>query len=371
MIELFGPNYRYNGEILTKPEVIWINDHHYDEEQKCFHVKKLLENSACDPSQHVLIFDHVNHEDDLIGYQTVHFPIFLASEAEEFCRRNIQTDWTKKTHAFNFMINKPRLHREFLLMLIEHFQLQNYKHTLAWKSIATRNHTLKQLTNNALYLDIIDSAPVSIPTTDYKFGPETCMEQGVLNGNFANAETYKHLLQKNVFEPTCVSLITEPVFYEKEALVSEKTIMSIFAGTLPIWVGGWRCADSMKYLGFDVFDDIIDHSYQNMPDPMDRCYFAIQRNLDVLTNFDTTHQFLQQNQHRLQHNLDLVLSNVFLQECFEQIKKNPKIKTELMRILPNYRHNMFEDRVHMVDDDACTYEVFGRTQYGKKYIKPF
>ena len=58
MIEILGPTYRYQGEILTKPEVIYINDHHYNENDNDFQVRLLLENSACDPQQHLLVFDH-------------------------------------------------------------------------------------------------------------------------------------------------------------------------------------------------------------------------------------------------------------------------------------------------------------------------
>jgi hypothetical protein len=364
MIEIFGPNYKYTGEILTTPEIIYINDHHYDETDRCFHVQKLLENSACDTDQHTLIFDHVNHEDALKEYKSVCVPLFLASEAEEFKKQNIEINWGQKTHLFNFMINKPRLHREFLLMLIEHFNLYNYTHSLAWKSISTSNTTLSGITTNPLYLDIINSCYINTPVTNYKFGPEITMEKGIKNGNFTNAETYKHLLKENVFEPACISLITEPCFYEKEALVSEKTLMSIFGGNLPIWVGGWRCADSMKYLGFDVFDDIIDHSYQHMEDPLDRCYYAIERNLDLLKNFEQTKQFVNKNQDRLQYNLDLVLSNVFLKECFDQVEKNPEIKDVLMRIIPAFRHNMFAYYRNFKD-----YKLHGKIVYGAIHDK--
>ena len=59
MIELQGPTYKYNGEVLSEPEIIFINDHCYDEQDQCFHVKKLLDNSSCDPKLHTLIFDQI------------------------------------------------------------------------------------------------------------------------------------------------------------------------------------------------------------------------------------------------------------------------------------------------------------------------
>tara|TARA_R110002073_G_scaffold140924_1_gene291930 strand:- start:77 stop:670 length:594 start_codon:yes stop_codon:yes gene_type:complete len=191
------------------------------------------------------------------------------------------------------MINKPRKHREILLQLIKRFNLINYTHSLPWK-----------------HNDVN-----SIPVTDYKFGPEVVMDKGIKNGSFKNAETYDKLLKTTVFEPSCISLITEPVFIERESILTEKTIMSIYSGTLPIWVGGWRCADALAQFGFDTFDDIIDHSYQCLADPYDRCYKAIELNLKLLKDFEKCKTIIEHNQLRFQHNLALVQSNVFQKNC--------------------------------------------------------
>jgi hypothetical protein len=110
-------------------------------------------------------------------------------------------------------------------------------------------------------------------------------------------------------------------FFEKEAILTEKTIMSIYSGTLPIWLGGWRCADALRQFGFDVFDDIVDHSYQNMQDPFDRCYYAIQRNLHLLQDFDRARDFVQNNRARFESNLQLLKNNVF-QTAVGKIKIN-------------------------------------------------
>ena len=298
MINIVGPSYCYQGEQLTSPEIIVIRDHHYNEQQQCFPILSLLKNSQCDPKAHVIIFDHVlRHDDQLQDYQLISFPSFLARENTEFIQQKIQPNWHNKTAIFNFMINKPRPHRGCLLQMIKEFGLDNYCYSLAWQSNTINN----------------------ISTTDYRFGPEVVMEQGVRNGSFRNAHTYQGLLQKTVFEPTCVSLITEPVYYERETIVTEKTLMAMWAGTVPIWVGGWCIANWLKSRGFDTFDDVIDHSYQNLADPQDRVRQAVERNLHVLTNFEKTKQFVQQNQSRLQHNLSLLESNFFKQECLRII----------------------------------------------------
>jgi hypothetical protein len=191
------------------------------------------------------------------------------------------------------MINKLRPHRKKLLKLVEQLNLTNYTYSLPW----------------------IKNPFTSLPVTNYMIGTEKQMPQGIRSGSIRNSQNYKQLLQKTVFEPSCISLITEPSYIEKEALISEKTIMAIYGGTIPIWVGGWRCADSMRMLGFDVFDDLVDHTYQSLEDPIRRVEKSIELNLDLLSSFTMTSQILL----RLQHNLDLMLDGVFEKQIEKQL----------------------------------------------------
>lgn len=303
MIEILGPTYRYQGEILTEPEIIYINDHHYNEDDNDFQVRLLLENSACDPQQHLLVFDHFGHDDALSKYPHVDLPVYLAADVVSFNRQGIVPDWTHKTHCFNFMINKPRPNRIRLLEFVEKNNLTNRLHTLAWK---TSNYA-------------------SIPVTNYLLGEEELMQQGVKNRHYSNALTYQKLLQHTVFEPTCVSVITEPCYVEREIMITEKTLMAIYGGTIPIWAGGWRIPDAMRDLGFDVFDDIIDHSYSNLPDPADRLDWALTRNIDLLRDFEMVNKFIAENIHRLEHNLELVKTNVFLKMINEKLRIWPQL----------------------------------------------
>ena len=339
MIRVFGPDYRYQGEILTQPAIIYLDDHHYDETNHCFQVEKLLANSECDPQQHLLIIEGLGHDDVLARYNCVTFPRFTAEVCDRFNSQAIQPDWSKKTVAFNFMINKPRVHRNFLLMLIAHFGLTNYTHSLPWKEKHLGSKRLMALTNNDHYRNIISNNPeTTILGTSYVFGKEDLLDQGLRNGRFTNQLTYDKLLRTTVFEPSCISLITESLFFEQETRISEKTIMAIYGGTIPIWVGGWRHADRLRDLGFDIFDDVVDHRYQNMPDPLDRCYSAIERNLDLLRDPDRVRQFVQDNQARLEHNLRLCRHDVFSGHLHSQIKKHDKhIQRELYLLSKNQK----------------------------------
>ena len=290
---LINSLYRYTGELLQEPTVIFVVDHHYDEATKTWPLQQLLDNSKCDPYSHTLLFDFNIHDDIFVKYNPLCIPFFCATTVKEFQKENIVPDWTNKTKTFNFMINKLRPHRKRLLELIEQLNLTNYTYSLPWR----------------------ENPYTSLPVTNYMIGTEIQMPQGIRSGSIRNSQNYKQLLQKTVFEPSCISLITEPTYIEREAILTEKTIMAVYGGTIPIWVGGWRCADSMRSLGFDIFDDIVDHSYQALENPIARVNKSISLNKDILSSFTITPAI----QQRLKYNLKLMTSGIFEQEVEKQL----------------------------------------------------
>jgi hypothetical protein len=288
---IHGPTYQYQGERLDVPTKIIVQDHCYNETTRTFPLQDLVDNSTCNPAHHTLIFDHVVQQDEFSQYQCLYMPALLARESQEFKEQGIDPQWGIKTRAFNFMINKPRPHRLQLLELIDQYDLTSFSHSLCWKN----------------------SPVASISVTDYRIGEEIQLYQGVKNRSYCNSMTYQALLQRQIFEPTCVSLITEPAYTERQTIVTEKTIMAIYGGTIPIWAGGWRIADYMRGRGFDVFDDVVDHSYQDLEEPAQRVAQAVAANLDLLRKPDP--DFFDRYQHRLRHNYNLVRSGIWQQQC--------------------------------------------------------
>ncbi len=278
--------YRYNGEVLTEPTKILVVDHHYDEENDVWPLQQLLDASTCDPNDHTLYFDMMLHDDRFAQYNPICEPHTMEWLQREFEEENIVPDWTNKTVPFNFMINKERPHRIHLLRMIENAKLTNFTYSLPW----------------------LRNPYTSLKPTNYMIGTEIQLANSIRFGNTRNSTNYKKLLQKNVFEPSCISLITEPTYIEKEAQLSEKTIMAIYGGTIPIYVGGWRSADSLRILGFDVFDDIVDHTYETLEDPWERVTKAFELNIDLLKSFTITDTVLR----RMQSNLDLLTDGVFI-----------------------------------------------------------
>ena len=112
MIKFVGSNYRYSGEILSTPEIIFIEDHHYNEESQSFPVQQLLENSTCNPKDHILVFDHVlQHNDVLADYHCIFLPLLLARYVGQFGQQGITPNWARKTRTFNFSRSRRKFYR--------------------------------------------------------------------------------------------------------------------------------------------------------------------------------------------------------------------------------------------------------------------
>jgi hypothetical protein len=131
---------------------------------------------------------------------------------------------------------------------------------------------------------------------------------------------------KPLMEHTAVSLICESCNRPDVAnfQLTEKTIMPILAGTFPLWIGSYGQASVLESLGFDVFNDVIDHSYQFKPTLLERCYHALADNLALLSDLNGVRSLRQKNWHRLCRNQDLMFQHgIFGKYAAQQAKKLP------------------------------------------------
>jgi len=332
-LHIHGPTYTYRGEQLDAPTLLFVVDHHCSQWASEFEVKKLLANSKCNSKDHVVVFDHVVAQKEFLENSCICMPYLLVKEEQQFNRWKPTVNLSAKTSTFNFMINKARPNRDFLLMLIEYFNLTDYKYTLCWDTAIINRSAHQAKINDKEYADITGVVPLNFKKHCYVTEHDTEHHGGLDHGTQPNMYFYTQALQKNIFEPTCISLITEPGMIEQETIPTEKSLYAFYSGTMPLWVGGWGIPDYFKSLGFDIFDDILDHSYQYLEHPWDRCYYAVKNNLYWLNNFDRTHKFVRAHQSRFQHNLDLFKNNVFFNQATKIISS---VNHDIRPVLLNY-----------------------------------
>lgn len=244
------------------------------------------------------------------GHDIVFMPLWLDVARRMLCRTSSQwiTDFETKG-CFNFMIYKQRPWRLLALKIIEQFGLRTDFYT----------STVQNCQCN-LPLDATTGLDLTTPwlTVPRWFGESQSV-------TYDYADHYINHLARQVFDPTAVALITEPIEsgWTDRSTFTEKSIYALLSCNLPIWLGGRNQHRHWQSLGFDSFEDVIDCSYQDHPDPVRRMQLALEKNLDLLTDLDHARTTRERLLPRLLANRQQFLQHGFrdyLQTCRGQIK---------------------------------------------------
>lgn len=94
------------------------------------------------------------------------------------------------------------------------------------------------------------------------------------NNNVENFQ--KHLRSK--YHQSFIEIISETTFEEPTILLTEKTLNSIYGCNFPIFLSSPGTVSFLRSMGMDVFDDIIDHRYDEIMDPALRLTTALSDN---------------------------------------------------------------------------------------------
>ena len=116
---------------------------------------------------------------------------------------------------------------------------------------------------------------------------------------------------RNYYRDTFVEIITETSFTETCYLLTEKTLNSIYGCNFPILLSGQGAVGFLRSMGLDMFDDVIDHSYDQIADPVQRLYFAIERNKEILNNSSLAKTLWLTNQDRFLKNVEFARNNLY------------------------------------------------------------
>ena len=125
-----------------------------------------------------------------------------------------------------------------------------------------------------------------------------------------NVTNFKNVLSE-YYKNTFVEIISETSYTEKAYLLTEKTLNSIYGCNFPILLCGQGSVKFLRGMGLDMFDDIVNHSYDSIENPIDRLYRAITDNLELLTNGEKTKQLWKDNQHRFLANINFAKNDIY------------------------------------------------------------
>jgi len=92
-----------------------------------------------------------------------------------------------------------------------------------------------------------------------------------------NVRNFRENLRQ-VYINTVVEIISGTVFAEPIDMFDEKFLNSVYACNFPIMIGPVGAVELHRCLGFDMFDDVVDHSYDVIHNPIERLHAAITKN---------------------------------------------------------------------------------------------
>ena len=119
-----------------------------------------------------------------------------------------------------------------------------------------------------------------------------------------NLTNFKLRLQPK-YDNSLVEFVSETSYNEQSFNITEKTLHFIYGGNFPIMISSPRTVDFLRNIGLDMFDDIIDHSYDTVTDPAARINAAIDLNIDILTSSNLIEQW-KKHKYRIDKNIAFV-----------------------------------------------------------------
>lgn len=120
-----------------------------------------------------------------------------------------------------------------------------------------------------------------------------------VNNNVANFDQSLRAKYQNSF----VEIVTESSFSAPAYLITEKFLNSVYGCNFPILLSGAGAVAHLREMGFDMFDDIVDHSYDLIVNPFDRIISAVELNKQLLMDLDYVKQLWKSNQDRFEKNV--------------------------------------------------------------------
>ena len=110
------------------------------------------------------------------------------------------------------------------------------------------------------------------------------------------------------YENSYVNIVTESNFLVNEIHHTEKSIKPFYFYQFPIYLASYNHVKELKErFGFDMFDDVIDHSYDNELDNRKRLLMVFEEIKRLNSMKDDLIQFYNKNRYRFERNKQIVI----------------------------------------------------------------
>jgi hypothetical protein len=130
-----------------------------------------------------------------------------------------------------------------------------------------------------------------------------------------------------VYQNCLVNIVTETVYDYSPGIISEKTLMAFAAKQIPLLIGHRGIVRDCRELGFDMFDDVLDNSYDFLPNDV-RLETALDLNKDIILsgiNAELLEHRLEKNKNYLLNEFPGWMESRFKKDCLDRFDPFKKI----------------------------------------------
>lgn len=248
----------------------------------------------------------------------------ITNQIDRFKEYNVASNkWacTKRAISLNRGI---RNHRTYLVSLLYGLGLDTHVDIsyLSLKNVRTGeiDDFLTYDKANDQHYPIVKQGFAKFVAAEKNYADEDIYASSSSNDNIFNFNSA--LLSK--YQTSFLELVTETNYNELSFNVTEKFSHSVFGYNLPIIVSSPGYVDFLRTSGFDVFDDLIDHSYDHIMDKAMRLHSLVNTNIDIISS-SITEKLFSQNKSRFDANCNKMvndLSTFYYDRFWKKIKDN-------------------------------------------------
>ena len=189
-------------------------------------------------------------------------------------------------HKFSCLNSVPRMHRIILLNELHRQSLINSIQLSFWYN--KQNHSKNYLSSDGYFL-----ADKEMYANEFSYFTKNVadkcpilLDDGAVDDiHNPNEYTADYSIDSVAYKDTALNIITETSVTQQ--FFTEKTFKAIYAKQFFLLVCAPNSVDRLRKFGFDVYDDVIDHSYDKEPNLVKRINMianeiARLQNIDIL-----------------------------------------------------------------------------------------
>lgn len=90
-----------------------------------------------------------------------------------------------------------------------------------------------------------------------------------------------------IYQKTTVEIVCGTLFSDLGIFLTEKELQSFYGCNFQIFLGPAGTVSYLRQMGFDMFDDIVDHEYDQESDPGIRVRMALEKNKNLLSGHES------------------------------------------------------------------------------------